>query len=61
MDQQNLFTAQVISHDPDNQQTLTLARAYSETRYRRICARSEVCWMIQSSNVLLHRRSRNQW
>jgi len=60
MDQQNLFTAQVISHDPDTRQTLIRWRGLIlEARYQPEYAPSlRVCWMIQSANVLLHRRNR---
>jgi molybdate transport system ATP-binding protein len=60
MDQQNLFTAQVISHDPFTQQTLIRWRGLVlEARYQPEYAPGlRVCWMIQSSNVLLHRRNR---
>ena len=60
MDQQNLFTAQVISHDMDTQQTLIRWRGLElEARYQPDYAPGlRVCWMIQSSNVLLHRRNR---
>ena len=60
MDQQNLFTAQVISHDPGTQQTLIRWRGLIlETRYQpEYLPGLRVCWMIQSSNVLLHRRNR---
>jgi molybdate transport system ATP-binding protein len=60
MDQQNLFTAQVISHDPGAQQTLIRWRGLIlEARYQPGYAPGlRVCWMIQSANVLLHRRDR---
>ncbi len=60
MDQQNLFTAQVISHDPDARHTLIRWRGLIlEARYQpKYAPGLRVCWMIQSSNVLLHRRNR---
>ncbi len=60
MDQQNLFTAQIISHDPLARKTLLRWRGLVlEARYQPGYAPgSRVCWMIQSSNVLLHRRNR---
>ena len=60
MDQQNLFTAQVISHDPLTQQTLIRWRGLIlEAHYQPGYAPGlRVCWMIQTSNVLLHRRNR---
>jgi molybdate transport system ATP-binding protein len=60
MDQQNLFTAQIISHDLPAQKTLLRWRGLVlEARYQPDYAPgSRVCWMIQSSNVLLHRRNR---
>lgn len=60
MDQHNLFTAQVLAHDQTNQITrlrwrgITLEAAYQP----RFHVDTRVCWMIQSANVLLHRRDR---
>ncbi|MGR9073820.1 MAG: ABC transporter ATP-binding protein [Gammaproteobacteria bacterium] len=60
MDQQNLFTAQVLAHDEKAQKTQLLWRGrVLETRYQpHYPADSRVCWMIHSANVLLHRRDR---
>lgn len=60
MDQQNLFTAQIVSHDLAAQKTLLRWRGLVlEARYQPDYAPgSRVCWMIQASNVLLHRRNR---
>lgn len=60
MDQQNLFTAQVIAHDPKQQITRLLWRNIElEAAYQpQFPVNERVCWMIQSANVLLHRRGR---
>jgi len=60
MDQQNLFTAQIINHDPRAQKTFLRWRGIVlEARYQPAYAPdSKVCWMIQTSNILLHRRNR---
>jgi molybdate transport system ATP-binding protein len=60
MDQQNLFTAQIVSHDQRIQKTLLRWRGLVlEARYQPDYAPgTRVCWMIQSSQVLLHRRHR---
>lgn len=60
MDQQNLFTSQIISHDQQKQLTLlrwhglTLEACYQPD----FDTGDDVCWMIQSANVLLHSRKR---
>jgi molybdate transport system ATP-binding protein len=61
MDQQNLFVATIVSHDPHTQKTLIRWRGLVlEAKYRPGYAPGEkVCWMIQSANVLLHRRHRH--
>ncbi|MBE0471848.1 MAG: ABC transporter ATP-binding protein [Methyloprofundus sp.] len=60
MDQQNLFTAQVISHDHAAQKThLRWHGMAIEAAYQAQFPINEpVCWMIQSGNILLHRRGR---
>ncbi|MDD5461604.1 MAG: ABC transporter ATP-binding protein [Methylococcales bacterium] len=60
MDQQNLFTAQIVSHDQLAQKTLLRWRGlFLEAHYQPDYASgARVCWMIQSSQVLLHRRHR---
>ncbi len=60
MDQQNLFTAQVIAHDQATQKTYLRWRGQLlEATYQAQFAINErVCWMIQSANILLHRRGR---
>jgi molybdate transport system ATP-binding protein len=61
MDQQNLFTGQVMSHDPQNRITRLRWRGLIlEARYQpEYAVQQRVCWMIQSANVLLHRRGRH--
>ncbi len=60
MDQQNLFTAQVLEHDSQRKKTLLrwhsmiLEAAYQE----QFQVNEQVCWMIQPANILLHRRGR---
>lgn len=60
MDQQNLFTAQVLSHDKNNNKTHLRWRGMRfEAFYQpQFAVNERVCWMIQSANVLLHRRDR---
>jgi len=60
MDQQNLFSAQVIKQDTLAQKTLIRWRGrVLEAIYQpRFQLNERVCWMIQSANVLLHRRER---
>ncbi len=60
MDQQNLFSAQVIKQDTLTQKTLIRWRGrVLEAIYQpRFQLNEHVCWMIQSANVLLHRRER---
>jgi len=60
MDQHNLFTAQVLEHDEKIKKTrlhwqgMTVESAYQP----KFPVNSQVCWMIQSANVLLHRCDR---
>jgi molybdate transport system ATP-binding protein len=60
MDQQNLFTAQVVAHDQENQKThLRWRGMLIEAAYQvQFPLNKPVCWMIQSANILLHRRNR---
>ncbi len=60
MDQQNLFTAQVLEHDSLMQKTrLRWRGTVLEAAYQpQFPVNERVCWMIQSANVLLHRRDR---
>lgn len=60
MDQQNLFTAQVKEQDTQAQKTRVLWRGrVLEASYQpQFQVNERVCWMIQSANVLLHRRDR---
>ncbi|MCF7971700.1 MAG: ABC transporter ATP-binding protein [Methylococcaceae bacterium] len=60
MDQQNLFSAQVIAHDQATQKThLRWRGQLIEAAYQAQFPINEpVCWMIQSANILLHRRDR---
>ncbi len=60
MDQQNLFTAQIIEHDRANNKTLLRWRGLMlEAGYQpQFPVNQRVCWMIQSANILLHRRER---
>lgn len=60
MDQQNIFTAQILEHNVEQQKTLInwcslTLEAHLQTNY---AVKQPVCWMIQSANVLLHRRDR---
>ncbi len=60
MDQQNIFTATVIKHDHDQQKTLLqwhdlTLEANLQSNYP---IAEKVCWMIQPTNILLHRRHR---
>ena len=60
MDQQNLFTAQVLEHDVKMQKTRLRWRGWVlEAAYQpHYPVNDKVCWMIQPANVLLHRRYR---
>lgn len=60
MDQQNLFTAQVIEHNEQSNKTLLHWHGLVlETIYQpRFSIDQKVCWMIQPANILLHRRDR---
>ena len=60
MDQQNLFTAQVLEHDVKMQKTRLRWHAWVlEAAYQpHYPVNDKVCWMIQPANVLLHRRYR---
>jgi molybdate transport system ATP-binding protein len=60
MDQQNLFVAHVVSHNPQAQKTLIKWQGVVlEANYQPdYLSGVKVCWMIQSANVLLHRRHR---
>ena len=60
MDQQNLFTAQVLEHQKQSQKTILRWRGIVlEAAYQpQFRVNHRVCWMIQSANVLLHRRDR---
>lgn len=60
MDQHNLFSATVINHDRQRKLTWILWRGISlEAKYQPdFQENSKVSWMIQSANVLLHRRFR---
>jgi molybdate transport system ATP-binding protein len=60
MDQQNLFTAQVIEHNKQSNKTLLhwhdlVLEAIYQPRFS---IEQKVCWMIQPANILLHRRDR---
>ena len=60
MDQQNIFTAEVLKHDAHIQKTRLRWRgmvldAIYQPQFK---VNEQVCWMIQSANVLLHRRDR---
>ena len=60
MDQQNLFTAQVLDHQEQSQKTILRWRGIIlEAAYQpQFRVNDRICWMIQSANVLLHRRDR---
>jgi molybdate transport system ATP-binding protein len=60
MDQQNLFVAHVVSHNPQAQKMLIRWQGVVlEANYQPdYMPGMKVCWMIQSANVLLHRRHR---
>lgn len=60
MDQQNLFTAQVLEHDlPGNKTRIRWHERVLEANCQpQFKVNEKVCWMIQSANVLLHRRDR---
>lgn len=58
MDQHNLFTAQVLEHDTERHYTLLRWRGMLlKARYQPGYATGQqVCWMIPTAQVLLHRR-----
>lgn len=60
MDQQNLFTAQVLEQDVQEQKTHIRwrGRVLEATYQPQFQVNERICWMIQSANVLLHRRDR---
>ena len=60
MDHQNIFTAQIIEHNIQTQKTLLRWRGMVlESIYQpQFQVNERVCWMVQSANVLLHRRDR---
>jgi len=60
MNQQNLFSAQVLGHDSNNRITRLLWQGRElEAAYQpQFQSKQRVCWMIQSSDILLHRRDR---
>ena len=60
MDQQNIFTAQVLEQDAHIQKTrLSWRGMVLDAIYQpQFKVNEQVCWMIQSANVLLHRRDR---
>jgi len=60
MDQQNLFTAQILDHNAQTQKTRLRWRGIElEASYQpQFPVNERVCWMIQPANVLLHRRDR---
>ncbi|NOQ13671.1 MAG: ATP-binding cassette domain-containing protein [Methyloprofundus sp.] len=60
MDQQNLFTAEVMAHDSHRQKTLLRwhGMILEATYQAQFQINEQVCWMIQPANILLHRRGR---
>ncbi len=60
MDQQNLFTAKVIEHDKETQKTHLRWRGIAlEAFYQpQLLLNQRACWMIQPSDILLHRRDK---
>lgn len=60
MDQQNLFTGQVIEHKQQTNKTLIRwhDRVLETALQTHFSVNQPICWMIQSANVLLHRRDR---
>lgn len=60
MDQQNLFTAQVMEHDLQQQKTILRWRGIRmEVRLQSDYPINErVCWTIEPASILLHRRDR---
>jgi len=60
MDQQNMFTAQILAHNVATQTTLIRWRGLElQVSYQpKFPVNTRVCWMIHSANVLLHRRDR---
>ncbi|NOQ14307.1 MAG: ATP-binding cassette domain-containing protein, partial [Methyloprofundus sp.] len=60
MDQQNIFSAQVLEHRQAQGKTLLQwHELILEADYQPQFALNEpVCWMIQAANILLHRRGR---
>jgi len=60
MDQQNLFTAQILKHDVPREKTLLRwhGMVLEATYQQQFQVNEQVCWMIQPANILLHRRGR---
>jgi len=60
MDQSNLFTAHILEHEVESNRTrLRWQNFILEATYQpQFSAGQRVCWMIQSANILLHRRDR---
>lgn len=60
MNQQNLFTAQIMGHDEETEKTHLRWRGIElEAAYQpQYPINQRVCWSIHSSNILLHRRDR---
>lgn len=60
MDQQNLFTAQVMEHDMEQQKTILRWRGIRmEARLQAgFPVNERVCWTIEPASILLHRRDR---
>jgi molybdate transport system ATP-binding protein len=60
IDQQNLFTAKVVDHDERSQTTqLRWRNRPMEAAYQpNFPAGQRVCWMIQPSSIMLHRRDK---
>jgi len=60
MNQANLFSAQILLHDSKRRVTHLLWRGRElEAAYQpQFQVKQRVCWMIQSSDILLHRRER---
>ena len=60
MDQQNLFTAKIIEHNKESNKTyLQWHDRVLEAQYQpQFTMGQRICWMINSANVLLHRRGR---
>ncbi len=60
MDQHNLFTAKVVAHDKEKQITQLRWRGIAlEAAYQpQFPLNQRICWMIQPSNIMLHRRDK---